>query len=55
MQASIKETGSGQWYRREAQDEDDHEGAYPEEQPHFSTNEHDEHWNEYICSVGIVG
>ena len=43
------------WHRHEAQDEDDHEEAYPEEQPHLSTNEHEENWNEDICSVGPIG
>ena len=56
MQPIIKRNGEWpKWYRHEAQDGYDHEEAYPEEQPHPSTNEHEENWNEDICSVGPVG
>ena len=43
------------WYRSEAHEDEDPDEAYPDEQPHPSTNEHDENLDEDICSVGPIG
>ena len=43
------------WYRVEAQDDDETDGAYPHEQPHPSTNEHDDDWSDDITSLGPIG
>lgn len=43
------------WYRDEEQEEGEHAETYPDEQPHPSTNEHVENWDDGICSVGPIG
>ena len=35
--------------------DEDHAEAYPNNEPHPSTNEHDENWDDEICSVGPIG
>ena len=39
----------------EAQDDDGTDEAYPNEQPHPSTNEHDDDWSGDITSLGPRG
>ena len=43
------------WYREPREQDDDYTGTYPDEQPHPSTNEHDENWDEDISSMGPIG
>ena len=43
------------WYRDNEQDGEEHDETYPDEQPHPSTHEHDENWDDDICSVGPIG
>lgn len=35
--------------------DEEHTEAYPNEQPHHSTNDHDGNWDDEICSVGPIG
>ena len=56
MHLIIKEMGSGpsgtgMSFRKK----ENREEVYPDEQPHPSTNEHDENRDEDICSVGPMG
>ena len=56
MLPSTKRNGEWpSWYRDEEQEEGEHDETYPDEQPHPSTNEHDENWDDDICSVGPIG
>ena len=43
------------WYRHEDQADEAGEEIYPDEQLHPSTGEHDENWDEDICSIGRIG
>ena len=43
------------WFRVEAQNDDEDDEAYPNEQPHSSTNEHDDDWSDEIISLGPIG
>jgi len=43
------------WYREQGMFDEEQTEAYPNEQPHPSTNEHDENWDDDICSVGPIG
>ena len=43
------------WFRHEDDDDSNREQSYPDEQPHPSTGEHDENWDEDICAMGPLG
>ena len=43
------------WFQHQNEDEPDRERTFPDEQPHPSTGEHDENWDQDICAMGPIG
>ena len=43
------------WYKHEDGDDQNRQHQYPDEQPHPSTGEHDDNWDDDICAMGPIG